>query len=34
MIISAAAVYTVFAGAEYIWANRTYIRQAWQKDQS
>ena len=34
MIISAAAVYTVFAGAEYIWANRTYICQAWQKDQS
>ena len=34
MIISAAAVYTLFAGAEYIWANRTYIRQAWQKDQS
>lgn len=30
-IISAAAVYTVFAGGEYIWANRSYIRQAWQK---
>lgn len=29
MIISAAAVYTVFAGAEYIWANRGYIKQAW-----
>lgn len=29
MIISAAAIYTVFAGAEYIWANRGYIKQAW-----
>ncbi len=29
MIISAAAIYTVFAGAEYIWANRSYIKQAW-----
>ncbi|QVL58181.1 MAG: CDP-diacylglycerol--glycerol-3-phosphate 3-phosphatidyltransferase [Simkaniaceae bacterium] len=29
MIVSAAAVYTVFAGAEYIWANRGYIKQAW-----
>lgn len=33
IIISAAAVYTVFAGGEYIWANRSYIRQAWQSDQ-
>ncbi|MCB1107139.1 MAG: CDP-diacylglycerol--glycerol-3-phosphate 3-phosphatidyltransferase [Chlamydiia bacterium] len=33
MIISAAAIYTVFAGGEYIWANRGYIRQAWQKGQ-
>ena len=30
-IISAAALYTVFAGAEYIWANRSYIKQAWTK---
>lgn len=30
MIVSAAAIYTVFAGGEYIWANRSYIRQAWQ----
>lgn len=29
MIISAAAIYTVFAGAEYIYANRAYIKQAW-----
>ena len=29
-IISAAAIYTVFAGAEYIYANRSYIKQAWQ----
>ena len=29
MIISAAAIYTVLAGAEYIWANRGYIKQAW-----
>ncbi len=29
MIILAAAIYTVFAGAEYIWANRGYIKQAW-----
>ena len=29
IIISAAAVYTVFAGGEYIWANRGYIKQAW-----
>lgn len=28
-IISTAAFYTVFAGAEYIYANRTYIKQAW-----
>ncbi|MEM8727491.1 MAG: CDP-diacylglycerol--glycerol-3-phosphate 3-phosphatidyltransferase [Chlamydiota bacterium] len=28
-IISAAAIYTVFAGTEYIWANRSYIKQAW-----
>ncbi len=34
IIISAAAVYTVFAGGEYIWANRSYIRQAWQSDQT
>ena len=34
IIISAAAVYTVFAGGEYIWANRGYIRQAWQSDQT
>ena len=34
MIISAAAAYTVFAGGEYIWANRAYIRQAWQQDQN
>ena len=33
IIVSAAAVYTVFAGGEYIWANRSYIRQAWQSDQ-
>ncbi|MCB1085295.1 MAG: CDP-diacylglycerol--glycerol-3-phosphate 3-phosphatidyltransferase [Chlamydiia bacterium] len=32
IIISAAAVYTLFAGAEYIWANRTYIHQAWKKN--
>lgn len=31
VIISAAALYTVFAGAEYIWANRSYIKQAWTK---
>jgi len=29
-IIAAAAVYTVFAGAEYIWANRAYIKSAWE----
>lgn len=29
IIISAAAIYTIFAGAEYIWANRSYIKQAW-----
>jgi CDP-diacylglycerol--glycerol-3-phosphate 3-phosphatidyltransferase len=29
LIILAAAVYTVFAGAEYIYANRSYIKQAW-----
>lgn len=29
MIIAAAAIYTVFAGAEYIYANRVYIKQAW-----
>ena len=30
-IISAAAIYTIFAGGEYIWANRSYIGQTWQK---
>jgi len=30
MIISAAACYTVFSGAEYIYTNRMYIRQAWE----
>jgi CDP-diacylglycerol--glycerol-3-phosphate 3-phosphatidyltransferase len=34
IIVSAAAIYTVFAGGEYIWANRSYIRQAWQSDQT
>lgn len=29
MIILVAAIYTVFAGAEYIYANRAYIKQAW-----
>lgn len=28
-IISAAAFYTVLSGAEYIYSNRTYIKQAW-----
>lgn len=31
-IISAAALYTLFAGAEYIWANRDYIKLAWKSD--
>ena len=34
IIISTAAVYTVFSGGEYIWVNRSYIRQAWQSDQT
>ncbi|MCP5490908.1 MAG: CDP-diacylglycerol--glycerol-3-phosphate 3-phosphatidyltransferase [Chlamydiales bacterium] len=29
-IISGAAFYTVFSGAEYIYSNRLYIKQAWQ----
>ena len=29
-IISAAAFYTVYSGAEYIYTNRLYIKQAWQ----
>jgi len=29
LIILAAAIYTVFSGAEYIYANRSYIKQAW-----
>ena len=31
MIVSAAAVYTIFSGGEYIWANRSYIKQAWKR---
>ncbi|MDJ0651593.1 MAG: CDP-diacylglycerol--glycerol-3-phosphate 3-phosphatidyltransferase [Simkaniaceae bacterium] len=31
MMILAAAIYTLFAGAEYIWANRGYIKQAWKQ---
>lgn len=31
-IISAAAIYTLASGTEYIWANRLYIKQAWQKE--
>ena len=30
-IVSAAALYTLFSGAEYIYANRGYIREAWTK---
>lgn len=30
-IITAAAIYTLFSGAEYIWTNRLYIKQAWEK---
>lgn len=30
VIISGAAFYTVFSGAEYIYTNRLYIKQAWQ----
>lgn len=30
-IVSAAAIYTVFSGIEYIYANHTFIRQAWSK---
>jgi len=30
VIISAAAFYTVYSGAEYIYTNRLYIKQAWQ----
>lgn len=31
LIISAAAFYTVYSGAEYIYSNRLYIKQAWEK---
>ena len=30
-IVAAAAIYTIFSGAEYIWTNRLYIKQAWHK---
>lgn len=30
-IVSAAAFYTVFSGAEYLYTNRLYIKQAWEK---
>ena len=30
VIISAAAFYTVYSGAEYIYTNRLYIKQAWE----
>ena len=32
LIVSLAAAYTLFAGGEYIWANRGYIRQAWKNE--
>lgn len=31
LIISAAAFYTIYSGAEYIYTNRLYIKQAWEK---
>lgn len=31
-IICAAAAYTLFSGGEYIYVNRTYIKEAWAKD--
>ncbi len=31
LIISAAALYTLYSGGEYIYANRSYIRQAWSR---
>lgn len=31
VIISLAAFYTVYSGAEYIYTNRLYIKQAWEK---
>ena len=31
-IITAAALYTLASGTEYIWTNRLYIKQAWQKE--
>lgn len=31
VIVCVAAIYTVFSGAEYIWANRFYIKQAWKQ---
>lgn len=30
-IITAAAIYTLFSGGEYLWTNRLYIKQAWEK---
>jgi len=30
-VVAAAAVYTLFSGIEYIYANRSFIRQAWSK---
>lgn len=31
ILVSLAAAYTLISGAEYIWANRNYISQAWDK---
>lgn len=33
LIISLAALYTLYSGGEYIYANRGYIRQAWSRSQ-
>ena len=30
-VILASALYTLFSGAEYIYTNRLYIKQAWKK---